>query len=153
MSFYKYITYFGFTTVIVSCSSVDNSNIVDLNTLTFYITTLLLICVSILSYQQIENKKQAKNGVKKPKLIGFKNGAYNVQKRKFYDYCMNTNLTYDPEYSFKNQKVKQIVTFLSNTIPNNEMCDYLLYTLGSYIFKTNTHNQKSIVIIGDTNLI
>ena len=66
-----------------------------------------------------------------------------------YDYFMNTDLTYDSEYSFKHQNVKQIVKFLSTTIPNDEVRDYLLYTLASYIFKTNTHNQKQIVIIGD----
>jgi P4 family phage/plasmid primase-like protien len=98
-----------------------------------------------------------------PHLIGCINGIYDLQRMEFREgrpddlVTMSTKIDYDPEFNWADQRIKDIMEFISKVLPNQNVREYVLQIFAScldgtakqkkfYIFSGSGGNGKSKLI-------
>lgn len=122
---------------------------------------------SVLVECQDEFVDEAKNFIDKMDenvyLIGCNNGIYDLQRMEFRDgrpddlVTMSTKIDFDPELSWSDPKIMEIMEFISKVLPNKNVREYVLQIFAScldgstkreklYVFSGSGGNGKSKLI-------
>ncbi len=122
---------------------------------------------SVITECQDEFVDEAKNFIDKMDenvyLIGCNNGVYDLQRMEFRDgrpddlITLTTKIDYDPEITWNDSRVIDIMEFISKVLPNKNVRDYVLHIFAScldgstkreklYVFSGSGGNGKSKLI-------
>ena len=85
-----------------------------------------------------------------PNLLGFDNGVFDFGKMEFRDgrpedhISMSTNIDYKSDLSWENEEVEEVMTFLSQVLPDEDECEYVCVLLASFLNGNNRHEEFHI---------
>ena len=80
-------------------------------------------------------------------LIGFDNGVYNLLENEFRDgrpedyISLSTNIEYNDEFDWDSEEVVEVMEFISQVLPDEDVREYVLLVLASFLNGDNKYEK------------